>query len=39
MAIIENMPTVTPSNDKKVRSLLFLNAFNANEKLSLKRRK
>ncbi|GAB4155386.1 MAG: hypothetical protein Tsb0033_04610 [Winogradskyella sp.] len=38
-AIIEKIPTVTPNSDKKVLNLLFLKAFIANEKLSLRRRK
>src|SRR5574343_1499794 len=33
-AIIEKIPIVTPSSERNVRNLLFLNAFNANVKLS-----
>jgi len=38
-AIMEKIPTVTPSSDRNVRSLLLRSAFSAKEKLSLKRRR
>jgi hypothetical protein len=34
-AIMENIPMVTPNKDRKVRSLLFINALTAKLKLSV----